>query len=382
MFAIVLRNVIGYAIQILPCAVLCLAPFTDKLLARNRSIALAAAILLIGLVPFLLVACGPLPEGLADLRLLMQNLVFLAVVGCLLALYLRAVDAPLGRKLFAFLLVMCYGAIVTQANEGAIVLLGLGRDSDGYMYPPAKLASLCAVNIVLLVPMARAMRHVGVALEGIDDNRLLRRLSAIPICLLVVMVAVGWLPTAWFSDEQVYWLMLLALVAFAVALFLLMPRVIRDALRERASHAELVKALERSERERMELSSQLTARDEQERKRAEQAESRLGPKRPVAISTASKTMTFPADEVLYVESINRSRVIHLADGSSTSVGIPLAQVAEKLPKETFLYCHRSFVVNIDHVRSVSREGLLLDSGQKLPIGRSHYAELREAVSWK
>lgn len=81
-----------------------------------------------------------------------------------------------------------------------------------------------------------------------------------------------------------------------------------------------------------------------------------------------------------MESVNRSRVIYLVDGDTISLAAPLAKLAESLPASQFIYCHRSYVVNLSHVRSVSRGGLALDSGQRLPIGRSHYDEVRAAFS--
>lgn len=260
MFVVALRNIIGYAAQILPCTVLCLAPFTGKLQEKKRSVFQAALILICGLIPFLLVGCGMLPPWLDGFRLLIQNIVFLAVVTCLFALFIRDVQAPIERKVFIVLLVMCYGAIVTQANDALVTLLHIDAGSDGYMYPPVKLASLCAVNATLLVPSIPFMRQIGDTLDTLGDDRLIRRISVIPTGLLIVLVAVGWLPTAWFSDEQVYWLTLLALFAFAGVLLLLMMRTVRDATRDHADRKNLEEALRQSERQREELASQLHAR--------------------------------------------------------------------------------------------------------------------------
>lgn len=375
MFAVALRNIIGYAVQILPCAALCLAPFAGRLREGRHTLAQALAIALIGLVPFLLVGCDVLPAPLVGYHLLAQNIVFLVIVCCLLALFARRVNAPIEHKVFVLLLVMCYGAIITQANDALITLLHIDAGSDGYMYPPVKLASLCVVNALLFTPAAMAMRQVGGAIDALENHRLLRRLSVIPAGLLVVLVAVGWLPTAWFSDEQVYWLTLLALFAFAGILFPLVMHAIRDATHERAGRLELEEALEQSERKRQELSLQLSEREAQAN-----FDHRGGAKQTITVSTGAGPLCFTPDEVLYVESLNRSRVIHLADGDTVNLSTPLAKIAESLPTGQFMYCHRSFVVNIDHIRSVSRGGLKLDTGLQLPIGRSHYDEVREAVS--
>ena len=42
----------------------------------------------------------------------------------------------------------------------------------------------------------------------------------------------------------------------------------------------------------------------------------------------------------------------------------------KLPEELFTLCHRSYLVNIVHVRAVRRNMLTLSTGQELPVSRS------------
>ena len=61
------------------------------------------------------------------------------------------------------------------------------------------------------------------------------------------------------------------------------------------------------------------------------------------------------------------------------LNMPLRQIAEALPRNRFVYCHRSIVVNLEHVRSVSAAEITLDNGSTLPVSRRRLADLREAL---
>ena len=52
---------------------------------------------------------------------------------------------------------------------------------------------------------------------------------------------------------------------------------------------------------------------------------------------------------------------------------------EQLPPY-FVICHRSYAVNLQVVQSVQRTELKLPDGTSLPIGRSHYEEVKRALS--
>ena len=83
----------------------------------------------------------------------------------------------------------------------------------------------------------------------------------------------------------------------------------------------------------------------------------------------SGAASFLASDVMYAESLNRVRTVHLAGGESFRVNMTLAR---------FMYCHRSVVVNLDYVRLLSEEMLTLVDGAQLPVGRRRMQEVRAA----
>lgn len=57
----------------------------------------------------------------------------------------------------------------------------------------------------------------------------------------------------------------------------------------------------------------------------------------------------------------------------------IEELLEQLPPY-FVICHRSYAVNLQVVQSVQRTELKLPNGTFLPIGRSHYEEVKRALS--
>ena len=133
--AVVLRNIIGFLVQVLPCAVLCVIPFTRRLdLPLRQLVAMLGTAIFVALVPFAYVAAGPLPDVLDPWRLTVQNVVFLALVCALVAMLFSHVDASVSQKAFVVLMVGSLAYFVTQTAA----LIGDNvwtTGHDGYMYP-------------------------------------------------------------------------------------------------------------------------------------------------------------------------------------------------------------------------------------------------------
>lgn len=56
----------------------------------------------------------------------------------------------------------------------------------------------------------------------------------------------------------------------------------------------------------------------------------------------------------------------------------ISDVYEMLPQQLFVFCHRSFIVNIAHIRMLRRTNLILSNGTSLPISRTYAESLNNA----
>lgn len=104
----------------------------------------------------------------------------------------------------------------------------------------------------------------------------------------------------------------------------------------------------------------------------------------IPVRRGDRTILVDADDVLYASAARGYCYLQLADERAL-VGFSLAELEERLGPR-FFRCHRSFLVNLDHVRSVEPEFkgalvLALDDrdGSKVQVSRRHARELRDRL---
>lgn len=397
MALVALRNIVGFLVQVVPCAVLCFVPFAHRLTDRPRRVyASIAAAIFVAAVPFVFVAASPLPQGLEPMRLTLQNLVFLALVAALVALFAVRVDAPAAQKAFVVLMVMSYGYFVTKTSSTVGDRLGV---HDGYMYPPLSLLLLAVMNAVFLVPMVPLARYVRRLADTITDPRAWWRLGALPAGLLAIMIFCNWLPDTVLARDETYYVLIYALSAFAVFLFWYVLRIAETMQADARRRTKLEQALQRHRLTQRELEEQLgEARrrvDELERTLATRAGADDGAGddetdgdaaalgawdgEVVTLTGSSQAVSFLAGDLVYAESLKRTRTLHLEDGGSVTIDVALARMAELLPAGHFAFCHRSVLVNLHRVAFVEAADVVMDDGTRLPLSRRRASEFAAAL---
>ena len=82
-------------------------------------------------------------------------------------------------------------------------------------------------------------------------------------------------------------------------------------------------------------------------------------------------------EIQYIEVIRHSAAIHLADGvRRTRKG--LQDLENEIGDRGFLRCHRSFLVNLDHVAAIDQGDFVMQNGDRGPISAQRAAEVKLA----
>ena len=86
------------------------------------------------------------------------------------------------------------------------------------------------------------------------------------------------------------------------------------------------------------------------------------------------------DNILYVESKGHKAIFHYMEEEAVTYQIydKLDNVERKLEGCHFLRIHKSFLVNMKHIRKVSNYTAYLDTGEELPIPRLRFQTVKEA----
>jgi len=83
-------------------------------------------------------------------------------------------------------------------------------------------------------------------------------------------------------------------------------------------------------------------------------------------------------DILYIEVQRHTVCINLKKKViCTRRGI--AELEKEIDSRRFLRCHRSFIVNLDHVESAQGDGFLMDNGQCVPISAGKAAACRQTM---
>ncbi len=97
----------------------------------------------------------------------------------------------------------------------------------------------------------------------------------------------------------------------------------------------------------------------------------------MSLRIGGKNVSLVICDVYYIESLNHHIAIHRQAGT-TEYYSSLSELEKQLPSGVFARCHNSYLVNLEQVRDIRRNELILKNGAVLPIGRSYYKNFQSA----
>lgn len=83
-------------------------------------------------------------------------------------------------------------------------------------------------------------------------------------------------------------------------------------------------------------------------------------------------------DIQYIEAFGHYTVVH-ADEEVYRFRSTLKEVMSRLPKGYFASPHKSYVVNLEHIRSATASEITLDCGAVIPIGRKRMQEFNDTL---
>lgn len=97
----------------------------------------------------------------------------------------------------------------------------------------------------------------------------------------------------------------------------------------------------------------------------------------LTIQTDHALHTIPLRDVQYIEVFGHYALIH-TDQDAFRCRSTLKEITGRLPRGFFAVCHKSYVVNLEHIRSATASEIRLNSGAVVPIGRTKAREFNQA----
>lgn len=96
------------------------------------------------------------------------------------------------------------------------------------------------------------------------------------------------------------------------------------------------------------------------------------------LKTRKKQCKNTTEKIIYMErNLRETTVITRTEKFCTSEKID--QLLERLPSY-FIPCHRSFAINLKLVSSIQQYSVSFPNGKTVPVGRTHYSDIKKAFA--
>ena len=104
--------------------------------------------------------------------------------------------------------------------------------------------------------------------------------------------------------------------------------------------------------------------------------------RQVAFPFTGGVQELYTDNILYVESRKHKSVFFCLESERKEYQLyeKMDVIEEKLGQYAFLRIHKSYLVNMKHIRKISSYAVILDTGESLPVPRLKFRAVREAFT--
>lgn len=99
----------------------------------------------------------------------------------------------------------------------------------------------------------------------------------------------------------------------------------------------------------------------------------------ISVKADYKISLLRTADILYIESEGEYVRIHLADGSKVTTLYRIKNMETSLPATHFMRVHRSYIVNLRHIRSYERGRIHLSNEQTIPIGESFKESFQQYI---
>jgi len=107
----------------------------------------------------------------------------------------------------------------------------------------------------------------------------------------------------------------------------------------------------------------------------------LNPGNQLIVKLRNQILCLPLTSLLYIEA-NRSYSILTLEGHKTiKISKPMCWITEKVEKELFIQCHRSFFINRLKINSIDLENRIisLTNGVVVPISSRKLATVKKLI---
>ena len=99
------------------------------------------------------------------------------------------------------------------------------------------------------------------------------------------------------------------------------------------------------------------------------------------VKTKMGTVSVPYSKIEYIENYSRMLNVHLMDGSSIKSIFIRKSFDEEIRQiswdRSFLRVHKSFLINMNHIKKLEYGNILMESGRRIPVSKTRAADVKK-----
>lgn len=96
------------------------------------------------------------------------------------------------------------------------------------------------------------------------------------------------------------------------------------------------------------------------------------------VQRGNETFLIAFDRIIFCEVINRKIYLHLTSGEVMDYYDKIETLQERLGK-IFFRCHRSYLINLKHLKSYTNQNACMDNNAAIPISRLRRSEFSDVI---
>lgn len=95
----------------------------------------------------------------------------------------------------------------------------------------------------------------------------------------------------------------------------------------------------------------------------------------IILNAAEGAFRTSAESIAFIEAFGRKTAVHMSDKTVLDCNMSISEFENF---SGFIHCHRSYIVNLEQVRTIEKTAVTLETGESVPLSRRLYSEVNKS----
>ena len=102
--------------------------------------------------------------------------------------------------------------------------------------------------------------------------------------------------------------------------------------------------------------------------------------KPMIQLKGESTDTYLIEDILYIEVLKHTTTIYTSNEAKSYNNEPISQLEERLSDYHFFRCHKSYLINLNHIVNYTIDTITLDNGDEIPLSKHRKKDFKDTYT--